>query len=163
MGILEVRRRSNRMIKYYGPNNHWSGPETLANPDTESSYPSRPTKIPAIVYEYCPYGDVEAFIREWHPVLDQNILWYWTRHVAEGLQLLSSLDIVHAARKPKNHLVRHDKTLVIADLGRSLVSSRTPTTTTIRGTPFYASLAILRMTGITPVADVFSMRLIIDE
>ena len=164
MGILEVPHRSDRIIKYHGPNNRWSWPRTHANSDPSAqSDPSRPPKIPALVYEFCPFGDVEAFIREWHPVLNQTILSHWTRHVAEGLQFLASLDVVHADLKPKNLLVRHDKTLVIADLGRSLVSSRTPTTTTIRGTPFYASQEILRMTGITPVADVFSLGLIIYE
>ena len=99
MGILEVPHRSDRIIKYHGPNNRWSWPRSHANPDPSTTTdPSRPPKIPALVYEFCPFGDVEAFIREWHPILNQSVLCHWTRHVSEGLQFLASLDVVPRRR-----------------------------------------------------------------
>ncbi|KAF0096536.1 MAG: serine/threonine protein kinase bacterial, partial [bacterium] len=85
------------------------------------------------------------------------------RHVAEGLQYLASLHIVHADLKPENILVRADKSLVVADLGRSIVATTPQATNGIRGSLFYASPEILRHTGITPVADVFSLGLILFE
>ena len=85
------------------------------------------------------------------------------RHVAEGLKFLASLQIVHADLKPKNILVRANKTLVVADLGCSFLAKTTQSTHGIRGTLSYASPEILRQTGITPVADVFSLGLIAYE
>ena len=164
MGTMEGPHRSDRIIKYHGPNNRLSWPRMHANPDPSApSEASRPPKIPVHVYEFCPFGDVDTLIREWHPVLNQTFLTHCTRHVAEGLQFLVSLDVVLADLKLQNLRVRQDTTLVIADQGPSLVSSRTPTTTTIHGIPFYASPEIRRMTGITRVGDVFSLGLLIFE
>ena len=71
--------------------------------------------------------------------------------------MLASLDIVNAVLKHKNILVLADKIMGLADLGRSLVA-RSPTMTHgIRGPRFYASHEILRQSGITPAAEVFSL------
>ena len=100
---------------------------------------------------------------KWHPVLNQTIICHWTRHVAEGLQFLASLQIVHADLKPKNILVRAHYILVVADLGRSFFIKTPQNTHSIRGTISSAYPEILRKTGITPVAHVFSLRLIAYE
>ena len=48
-----------------------------------------PTPIcPGLLFEHCTFGDVEGFLRKWHPVLNQTILCHWTSHVAEGLKFL---------------------------------------------------------------------------
>ena len=156
------KNRSTRIIAFHGDADV-EVPPTHA-PTLQQSRPDQSTPpCPGLLFEFCPFGNVEAFISTWHPVIDQTILGHWTSQVAEGLQFLASLNIVHADLKPKNILVRADKTLVVADLGRSFLAKTPQSTHGIRGTLSYASPEILRETGITPIADVFSLGLIVYE
>ena len=79
--------------------------------------------FPGLIFEYCLFGDVEGFISKSHPVLNQANICHWTSHVAEGLQFLASLHIVHADFKPNNILVQAANTLVVGVLGGSFLAT----------------------------------------
>ena len=154
------KNRSRRIILFHGdavvevPPSH-----ALSLQQAGQDQPS-PT-CPGLIFEYCLFGDVEGFISKWHPVLNHSNICNWTSHVADGLQFLASLHIVHADLKNKNILVRADKTLVVDVLWRSFVAASTQNTHSIQATLSYAFHEILRQTGITPTADLFSLGLIV--
>ena len=160
MELLGVKTRAPRIILFHDDANFevpHSDAQSLHQSDQEQSAPM----APALIFEYCPFGDVECFIRKWHPVLNQTLICHWTRHVAEGLQFLASFNIVHADLIPKIILVRADKTLVVADLGRSFVATTPQNTHRFRATVSSAWPEILRQTGINPAAELFSLGLIV--
>ena len=108
MALLAAQKtRSTRIISFHGDADVELSP-THASTLQQSLPDQRTPPFHGLLFEFCPFGDVEAFISKWHPVIDQTILCHWTSHVAEGLQFLASLNIVHADLKPKNILVRAD-------------------------------------------------------
>ena len=160
MALLAMKNRSVRIILFHG-DAIFEVPHSHAQSLQESGQEEPAQLAPAVIFEYCPFGDVECFISKWHPVLTQTIIYHWTRHVAEGLQFLASFNIVHADLIPKIILVRADKTLVVADLGRSFVATTPQNTHRFRATVSSAWPEILRQTGINPAAELFSLGLIV--
>ena len=82
--IATTRTRSTDNIAFHG-----DADVQVPTPHASSIQPTGQDQsapmCPGLLFEYCPFGDVEGFIHKWHPVLSQTFLCHWTRHVAEGL------------------------------------------------------------------------------
>ena len=150
--IFNYRPTCKHLIKFIRKREYIPRP----NPNHIQGFPQW---MDGLVFEWAPYGTVASFIKEWHPLLTQNVLCHWTRHVADALDFLSSHNITIMDLKPDNILVRGDKTLAVADFGNAMDKAVPFDLTGINGTIVYSSLEALEKKGITHVTDVFSLGL----
>ena len=125
--------------------------------------PSIPTHLFGLKLEFIPFGCINQFIDNWHPVIDVEVLSHWLFDAANALQFLSNANIIHFDVKPQNLLVRADFSLVLTDFSNALPLKDVSTITAIRGSPEYSSPEVLANKGISCVADVFSLGIVIYE
>ena len=154
--IAKHSKVSQHLIKYLGIR------EKIPRPNPRR-VPKVPPMMNALLFEWAPYGSVAKFIKECRPLLTEDVLCHWTRHVAAALHFLASNNYILMDLKPENILVRADKTLAVADFGAAMETNTAVDLTTHRGTLIYSAPESLSKVGVTPAADVFSLGLCIYE
>ena len=74
MALLAAQKnRSTRIIAFHGD------PDVVVShthaTTLQQSHPDQPNPLcPGLLFQFSPFGDVEAFISTWHSVIDQTIL-----------------------------------------------------------------------------------------
>eukprot|EP00003_Mantamonas_plastica_P021883 TRINITY_DN3612_c0_g1_i4.p1 TRINITY_DN3612_c0_g1~~TRINITY_DN3612_c0_g1_i4.p1 ORF type:complete len:646 (-),score=203.82 TRINITY_DN3612_c0_g1_i4:64-1947(-) len=118
-----------------------------------------------IVMELCSGGDLAHFIKK-RGKLSETTAQYFTRQLASGLRYIQSRNVIHRDLKPGNLLLvakEEDTVMKMADFGFARYADASRMVETLCGTPLYMAPEILKGSGYTSKADLFSVGAILYE
>jgi len=129
---------------------------------------SEDNKQVEIVLEYAKQGSLKTYLEKHGPLTELEASAN-TAQILEGLRYLHEQNIVHRDLKCANILIMEDGTLKITDFGTAKhikIESHEQIAqlcASLKGTPYYMAPEILRRTGHTISADIWSMGCLVIE
>lgn len=118
-----------------------------------------------LIMEYCAGGDLSAYIRQ-HGRVDEALARHFMRHLAAGLQILWTNNLIHRDLKPQNLLLSTNDeraVLKIADFGFARSLHPQKLAETLCGSPLYMAPEILKFQTYNAKADLWSVGAILFE
>lgn len=116
-----------------------------------------------MVYEYCPYGDLSALLKQKKKLSESEVKFYISETVL-ALEYLHSFSIVYRDLKPLNILIDSLGHVKLADFGLAKVNiSKLNPAKSFCGTPAYLAPELVKHTGGHQAVDVYALGVTVFE
>ncbi|KAF1314347.1 Nek/nek1 protein kinase, partial [Globisporangium splendens] len=140
-------------------------------PCSNSSSKQKESQSHCIVMDYCPGGDLHAYIQQGRgrsggnkKQITEDLVWFWFLQLCLGLHHMHQLHILHRDIKTSNIFLSNAGFLVLGDFGiaRELQSAHDLANTVI-GTPLYMALETLDGKPYSFASDIWALGCVLYE